>query len=629
MGGDGLYDRDFAAFVAEGGRLRCPEMVYKKIGARAVALIDHENISDFQQSGLHRLNIVAAFRRQYHQGRVGEAGDLDLVLAHSDGLDDDGIEWGNFQQIGDFDYPRVKAAQRSAGRKAADEDSRVVIPLAHSDAVAEQGAEVECGGRVYTKDRYFFVFADEVRDQCVHQGALTDARGTGYSDDLDGRRGQVGQQGRKVPDAVFHIGDGSRQRFGIAVADLLQKLRFLTVPAGYFLIGHFACVSCSGKDKDCENDYLRRMDKARMAASGKPGVEAEGKGGVEAEGEGRLEAEGEPRTFIISRADAIGDVVLTLPVAGVLRRLYPSSRILFLGRSYTREVIRACVHIDGFIDWDEWRKLPSRAAVRELKATNADTIIHVFPKADVARLAWRARVRQRIGTTNRLYHYLYCNTLVPLSRRRSPLHESQLNLRLLVPLGGKPFYTLEEIGGYYGLTRLAPLPPTLGSLLAPDRFNLILHPKSRGNGREWGLDNFRQLIALLPQDRYKLFLTGTAAEGQLLLPLVQEFPFLTDLTGQLSLDQLLSFISAADGLVASGTGPLHLAAALGIHALGIFPPIRPIHPGRWAPVGPRAKFFVKDKDCEACRQSMDCRCIREIAPQELYDYLQAATGKGK
>ena len=335
-------------------------------------------------------------------------------------------------------------------------------------------------------------------------------------------------------------------------------------------------------------------------------------------------------TFIISRTDAIGDVVLTLPVAGVLRSLYPSARILFLGRSYTEDIIKACEHIDGFLNWDEWRQLPEDEIVRAMAATGADTIIHVFPDRTIARIAWKARIRERIGTTNRLYHWRYCNIRVRLSRKNSPFHEAQLNLQLLAPLGAGGLYSLAEIGGYYGLTRLAPLPPAVTGLLAPDRFNLILHPKSRGSAREWGLDNFRQLIALLPRERYKIFLTGTAAEGQLLSSLLQEYPFLTDLTGRLSLGELLTFISKADGLVAASTGPLHMAAALGIHALGIYPPIRPMHPGRWAPVGKKAKVFVKEDNCEACRRTADCTCIREIRPQQLEDYLQALPpGPGK
>jgi ADP-heptose:LPS heptosyltransferase len=323
-------------------------------------------------------------------------------------------------------------------------------------------------------------------------------------------------------------------------------------------------------------------------------------------------------------------VVLTLPVAGVLRSLYPSARILFLGRSYTEAIIKASEHIDGFLNWDEWRQLPEDEAVQKFRETGAETIIHVFPDRTIARMARKARISERIGTTNRLYHWRYCNIRVRLSRKNSPYHEAQLNLQLLAPLGARRLYSLAEIGDYYGLTRLAPLPPAITALLAPDRFNLILHPKSRGSAREWGLDNFRQLIALLPRERYKIFLTGTAAEGQLLSPLLQEYPFLTDLTGRLSLAELLAFIAKADGLVAASTGPLHMAAALGIHALGIYPPIRPMHPGRWAPIGKKAKVFVKEDNCEACRRTADCTCIREIRPQQLEGYLQALLpGPGK
>ena len=80
--------------------------------------------------------------------------------------------------------------------------------------------------------------------------------------------------------------------------------------------------------------------------------------------------------------------------------------------------------------------------------------------------------------------------------------------------------------------------------------------------------------------------------------------------------QFLAFIAAADGLVAGSTGPLHLAAALGRHALGLYPPIRPMHPGRWAPLGPHADYLVFDKpNCADCRaQPAACACIKALAP---------------
>jgi ADP-heptose:LPS heptosyltransferase len=333
------------------------------------------------------------------------------------------------------------------------------------------------------------------------------------------------------------------------------------------------------------------------------------------------------RTFIISRTDAIGDVVLTLPMAGVLKELYPKSRVLFLGRAYTAAVVRASEHIDEFLDWDQWKGLPPAEAATAMAGTGADTIIHVFPDKRIARVAKRARINERIGTTNRIYHWLTCNRLVKLSRRHSPYHEAQLNLQLLKPLGAKDLYTLEEIGRYYGLTRLQPLAPEMAALLSPRKFNLVLHPKSRGSAREWGLDNFRELIRLLPQDQFSVFVTGTAAEGELLGSLLQEFPFVTNLTGRLTLGQLMSFLSHADAIVAASTGPLHLAAAVGTYALGIYPPIRPMHPGRWAPVGPRVKVLVKERECEDCRKSGACVCMLDIQPASVYDYLAGLISK--
>lgn len=330
---------------------------------------------------------------------------------------------------------------------------------------------------------------------------------------------------------------------------------------------------------------------------------------------------------IISRTDAIGDVVLTLPMAGVLRELYPESRIYFLGRSYTREVVEASVYVDEFINWDEYKDLPEAEAVENMKAIGADTIIHVFPNKQIARLSRRAGISQRIGTTNRIYHWLTCNTLVRLSRRHSPYHEAQLNLKLLVPLGAAALYSLDEIGGYYGLTRLAPLAPDIAGRIDPHRFNLVLHPKSRGSAREWGVDNFGELIWLLPKDRFNIFITGTAAEGDLVKPLLNEHPGVVDLTGRLSLAELMTFLSRVDGLVAASTGPLHLAAALGINALGIYPPIKPMHPGRWAPIGPKAAVFVKSTDCEACRKTGDCVCMRSVQPELLIARLLALSAK--
>ncbi len=57
--------------------------------------------------------------------------------------------------------------------------------------------------------------------------------------------------------------------------------------------------------------------------------------------------------IILSRTDSIGDVILTLPMAGILKEMLTDCYIIFLGRDYTRDVVSLSIHIDEFISWDD------------------------------------------------------------------------------------------------------------------------------------------------------------------------------------------------------------------------------------------------------------------------------------
>lgn len=328
-------------------------------------------------------------------------------------------------------------------------------------------------------------------------------------------------------------------------------------------------------------------------------------------------------TIIISRTDSIGDVILTLPVAGVLRQLYPDSKLLFLGRTYTKPIIEACSHINSFINWDEILDKDSESRVADFKRLNADVIIHVFPHLEIAKVAKKAGIPYRIGTTGRYFHWLFCNKLIPFSRKNSEFHEAQLNLKLIEGLGAKKEYTLEEISSLYGLKAHKNPNQTMYNMMDDSKFNLILHPKSKGSTREWGVDKFEELIDLLPKGKFKIFITGTDEEGAMIKGLlVDKKDAVIDMTGKLSLEELINFISIVDGVIAASTGPLHIAAALGKLALGIYPPIKPMHPTRWKPLGANANYLVVDKKCNACRKSDICKCIMEISPYDVLEAIQ-------
>lgn len=333
---------------------------------------------------------------------------------------------------------------------------------------------------------------------------------------------------------------------------------------------------------------------------------------------------GKKLKILVSRTDAIGDVILTIPICDILKENIEVSELHFLGRSYTEDVIRTCSVIDKFVNFDLLEKLDYAAQVQSLKDENYDAIIHVLPNIRIARLAKDAKIPIRIGTTNRWFHWMTCNRLVQLSRKKSDLHEAQLNLKLLKALEIEREFSLESIFQHFKLSNIAPLPQKLYSYLQKDRLNIILHPKSNKSAREWGLQNFADLINLLPREKYRIFISGTKAEGALMRDWLHQLPeHVVDVTGMMTLKEFISFIYHSNGLIAASTGPLHVAAALGNNALGLYPPMRPIFPQRWAPIGPKASFLVGKTNCNKCQEDVfKCECMNQISPKEVASVIR-------
>lgn len=303
------------------------------------------------------------------------------------------------------------------------------------------------------------------------------------------------------------------------------------------------------------------------------------------------------KRVIISRVDNIGDVILTLPMAGVIKKQLPEMHVIFLGKSYTKTVIENCRYIDQFLNWDQINQ-----DISVFKEAGADAIVHVFPNREVARLAKEARIKQRIGTSHRSFHWNTCTRLVNLGRMRSNLHEAQLNIKLLKPFGIKKTVPLNQIPSLYGWPPDSDAVPKLQSYFKKDKFNLIIHMKSFGNAKEWASENYLELIRQLPSDKFNIFLTGTDEEGKAVqneVPSIFQLKNISNFCGKFDLDTFIRFIQQADGMLACSTGPLHIAAAVGIRALGLYPGARPKNPVRWGPIGIRAETITDTNPLDA------------------------------
>ena len=317
------------------------------------------------------------------------------------------------------------------------------------------------------------------------------------------------------------------------------------------------------------------------------------------------------KKILIIRPDNLGDVVLTLPLAGIIKRHYPNTIVAFLGRRYSEPVIRRSRFIDEFYDWPAMQSNP----VEQVRKIGADIAIHVYPDKEIAAAVYRAGVPIRVGTGRRWFNILYCNRRIWLKRRQSNLHEAQLNTKLLAPIGINKNFSLDKLHQYYGWKKS---PNTLiKKVLKPDKKNIIFHPKSKGHGCEWPVENYLELANLLPEEKFHILITGTHEEGVLIekaCPKIFHYPHVVNLTGKHDLDTFIALIEQSDCLVASGTGPVHIAAAAGITAIGLYPPVRPIHPGRWGPLGKNANALCRG---QLTRDKRELRKISSITPDDV------------
>ena len=307
--------------------------------------------------------------------------------------------------------------------------------------------------------------------------------------------------------------------------------------------------------------------------------------------------------ILISRTDAIGDVCLTLPVCVALKQQFPAAQLVYLCRSYTKAVVACFEPVDEILVYEELEAQSSEERSKRLNGFTA--VLHLFPNKNVAAWCKQARIPLRVGTSHRLHHWWTCNLLPTFSRKRSNLHEAQLNFHLAKAIGYPNIPNWVEIKQTKSFKVAGDLPIELQN---QDLSKLILiHPKSNGSGVEYPLEKYMQLSLLLVEKGYEVYFTGTEKEGQLFRNLIPVHSRIKDATGQWDLQTFISVISQSKALIACSTGPYHLAGLCQIQAIGLFTNTRPIHPGRWAALGPNSLALTE---------------IETISPQQIADALQ-------
>jgi len=316
--------------------------------------------------------------------------------------------------------------------------------------------------------------------------------------------------------------------------------------------------------------------------------------------------------ILLIRTDRLGDVILSTPVATAIKQVLPDSRIAFLSRNYTRDLLEQHPDIDDVLVEDEMKH--EKGAIDILRRKKFDVCIALHPDARWAWRTYRAGIPVRIGTAYRAFSVFY-NYRVFEHRKHTNQHEVEHNLNLLKPLGISPETVLFRFNVPESVQKKTRL------LLEQKGWNpnqplIVLHPGSGGSAVDWPAASFGQLAKVLRGRNLAVAVTGVAAEKELIDRVVRTAQTeLLRFDDELNLLELAALLKQASVVVANSTGPLHLAVAMGTEVVGLYCPVPPCHPQRWGPYGRSDSVLVPQHvSCKTCdsKRCAQTRCMEQI-----------------
>jgi heptosyltransferase II len=155
------------------------------------------------------------------------------------------------------------------------------------------------------------------------------------------------------------------------------------------------------------------------------------------------------------------------------------------------------------------------------------------------------------------------------------------------------------------------------NLPADGRPVAVLAPGAVGPSKRW--TSYGELAARLAEMGIAVWVVGGPGEKEIAADIAQHAPQVRDLTGA-DLRNAILALAAAAVAVSNDSGLLHVAAAIGTPAIGIFGPTSPWH---WAPLNKIAAVIEPRTDvpCRPCHKPtcrlQHHRCMRDIPMEEV------------
>lgn len=193
--------------------------------------------------------------------------------------------------------------------------------------------------------------------------------------------------------------------------------------------------------------------------------------------------------------------------------------------------------------------------------------------------------------------------------------------------------------GTKAMSRAWPTLKGLDKTVIQQRFNLpkswhVLVPanshlgnRRKLNHRAWPLTHWKKLLMLMDAAGMPIVLVGAPADRHLLETLGPLPTSAKDLIGKTDIPELIGLIAAAQGVIATDTGPAHMAAAVGTPVTVLIGPTNARRTAPYSTSENRVTTISANLPCRPCYHTpaMDTcnenQCMIQIRPENILDRI--------
>lgn len=340
----------------------------------------------------------------------------------------------------------------------------------------------------------------------------------------------------------------------------------------------------------------------------------------------RRALQADPRTILLIKPSAIGDVVHTLPILKLLRDRFPQSHISWLLTPACAGLLEGHPLLDEIILFERkrlgasWRSTSAArdllGLAKELRGRAFDLVIDLQGLFRSGLFTRISGAPVRVGFANaREWAWLGYTHRIAVSTMEQHAIERYLTLAesLGCPRGPVDFvFATDERDRQF-----------VRNLLGSDDPYAVLVPGTNWPTKRWPIEYFKAMVKPL-QDRFGLRSIAAGAPGE--IDLAGMIDGSLNLAGKTNLRQLTALLEGANLVICNDSGPMHIAAALGKPMVAAFGPTNPVRTGPYL----RADAIIRiDIPCSPCysRTCSHQSCLKWLSIDAVLK--QAATQLGQ